>query len=271
MSSRHKSPTTNATHWHRVAFCGLGIFVVAGCSISSSKNQSTEAIVAETGEAAPAPVKMKEKDGQSKAATFTFPASKLTLARTILAKDLFDPKDVAGLHYNVRISGVLPLMQQGKSNRCWATASAMLASWKSGQTTTPADYIANLGEPYAFLYENDNGLHREQKEAFLKRAGLTFEWGASYHPDGIAKMLKDFGPLWFTINMRGEFSPHASVIVGLFGTGEMKSTYVVYADPADGKEHALLYPDYMKVYEDVAWDKQSVNDLEENFQVVHYP
>jgi hypothetical protein len=83
-------------------------------------------------------------------------------------------------------------------------------------------------------------------------------------------MLKKYGPLWFTVN-EAEFSLHATVVVGLIGTGEMPSTYVIYVDPSDGKEHALPYAAYMTAYENVAFDQNSLKDFEEGFQVAHYP
>jgi Papain-like cysteine protease AvrRpt2 len=247
------------------------LLLAFGCSRDANSGQNEKPLTAADQPEKPSGETGKDKSAPPANSGVKFPSPVLSSARPIIAADLFPPKDVDGLRFDVRVSGKFPLLRQDKTNACWATAAAMLDGWKKDRKVLTSDYLAGLGGPYLSIYVNNRGLHRDEKEAFLKRAGLSFEWGASYLPEGITDLLKQHGPLWFTISNGTEWSQHATVIVGLFGTGDIKSTYIAYADPADGQEHALLYPDFMKVYEDVAWEQNSIKDYDEGFQVVHYP
>jgi hypothetical protein len=190
-------------------------------------------------------------------------------ARRIVAEQLFLPNRVANLKFNFRVSPDVPLLRQTKANGCWATVATMIAGWRGEQRLEIEKYLQTVGGRYVSLYERDEGLRRGDKEAFLIDSGFDFEWGASYLPIGIEKLLRNYGPLWFTVSTGAEFSKHATIVVGLCGTGDMDATYVVYVDPKDGAEHASLYPDFMGRYEQIARESNSLADMREGYQVVH--
>jgi hypothetical protein len=188
----------------------------------------------------------------------------------ISADDLPLPQGEA-IRYNYRVRGPIPHLRQPSGRTCWAAVATMLGGWRSGEQLTFTEYLSSVGEPYADLFKRNRPLRRIEKEEFLRTAGFEFEWGQSFHPDGLESLLKNVGPVWFTVTQDDEFSKHATLVVAMYGTGDMRSTYVVFIDPKDGREHAMLYGAFMKKYEDVAFTQNLEKDYLESYQVVHYP
>lgn len=184
------------------------------------------------------------------------------------------PSPDAKLKFNYRVPGYVPLVRQSKAKACWAAATAIMFGWKFDGDVSVEDALDAIGPVWRANYNQGEtrGLRRQEKEDFLKAATLTFEYGASYAVEGLRDLLVRYGPLWFTVD--NEFNTHATVVIGLFGSGAMEDTYVVYVDPADGSEHRKPYAEYMRWYEGVAVRENK--DLDEDpratssIQVVHF-
>ena len=189
----------------------------------------------------------------------------------IFSDNLFPQGTIQPLMHNYRVVGEVPLIKQVKEMGCWATTGAMLGGWKRQHQESIDEYLIKLGPKFQELYSNDTGIRRDQMPGLMKAAGLDFEWGANYTTKGLENLLRRFGPLWFTVMDSSGFGKHATVVIGLIGTGDMKSTYIIYVDPKDGKEHAKLYAEFMSIYEKVAIEMNEAGELVEGFQLVHYP
>jgi Papain-like cysteine protease AvrRpt2 len=149
--------------------------------------------------------------------------------------------------YVVRVGNV-PSLKQEKTRGCWATVAAMLYGWKTGHRVTAFEFLNAKCPQWADIYTDNSGLAFEEKEAFLRDAGFTFEYGASYLPKAVEDMLRIYGPLWFTVDENA--SVHASVVVGLLQT--MDDLYVSYIDPYDGNEYDETYSSFHNRYEEPA-------------------
>ncbi len=98
----------------------------------------------------------------------------------------------------VRVENV-PSLRQEKSRGCWATAAAMLYGWRTGRRVTASGFLRERCPQWTYIYIDNSGLAIEEKEAFLRDAGFVYEPGASYLPKAVEDMLRDYGPLWFTV------------------------------------------------------------------------
>lgn len=198
------------------------------------------------------------------------------VGRSFPIESLF-PEPLHTLKYNVRVSGTVPLLKQKTEMGCWATAASILYCWRENKAMQVEDVLALVSPVYERMYRDDRGLPPHYKQPFFSTLGLTFEYGASYHPSGLQELLQRYGPLWFTINTDGLFSRHATVVIGLFGTEDIDQTYVLYIDPLDGNEHAMTYGKFMTMYESVAFEENAEAKTLGNerfpytFQVIHFP
>ncbi len=174
--------------------------------------------------------------------------------------------------YDIDYGKNMSFLKQEKTDGCWATATAMLKSWKYKRSTTVEDVLNEAGNIFKNLYENNVGLDDQNKEKFLELMNLTFEWGQSYTVEGLHELLLKHGPIWFTVplepniddtvNTSNTFNTHATIITGLVGSGDMLDTYILYVNPLDGKQKTMRYGEFMRWYEKAAFSSQ--------IQVVHY-
>lgn len=175
--------------------------------------------------------------------------------------------------YDIDYGKNMSFLKQEKDNGCWATATAMLKSWKDQRSTKVEDVFNEAGNIFKNLYQDDVGLADQNKEKFLESMNLTFEWGQSYTVEGLHELLLRHGPIWFTVplepniddntvNTSNTFNTHATIITGLVGSGDMLDTYILYVNPLEGKQQTMRYGEFMRWYEKAAFSSQ--------IQVVHY-
>lgn len=167
--------------------------------------------------------------------------------------------------------GTVSPIRQPTSMSCWATAAAMMYSWKHNQSTSIQEVLGRLGPSYKSKFELNEGLSGEEKSAFLAAMGLTAEIPQNLDARGWASLIKKYGPLWITTNegTGARFSIHARIISGVFGDGSSEGTTFVIVDPADGKVHLEAMRSFVKKFEDVARiDLGDTGELRP--QIVHY-
>lgn len=174
--------------------------------------------------------------------------------------------------YDVDYGQDMSFLKQEKTDGCWATATAMLKSWKDKRSTTVEDVLNEAGNIFKNLYEDNVGLANQNKEKFLESMNLTFEWGQSYTVEGLYELLLKHGPIWFTVPLEpniddtvknsNTFNTHATIVTGLIGSGDMVNTYILYVNPLEGKQKKMRYGEFMRWYEKAAFSSQ--------IQVVHY-
>src|SRR3954449_12424834 len=97
----------------------------------------------------------------------------LTLARPAAADDI-----------DYAVPGVVPKLQQPSDNTCWATAATMLLSWKDQKSYPIKTSAEKAGAQYAKMFDDDQGLDRAKKPAFLRALGLKTEAPQNYTVEG---------------------------------------------------------------------------------------
>ena len=147
------------------------------------------------------------------------------------------PKKVS-VAYNV------PRYAQPTNMSCWATAIAMMLSWKKSMSFNPKTIADELGYTTQF---NSSGLHPEDTKVF-KHWGLKWDAPMCYSVEGFADVLKGYGPVWLAGNSK---APHVRVVVGMKGDGTPDGTKLILNDPADGKKHVLPFTKVMGTMEDL--------------------
>jgi hypothetical protein len=155
---------------------------------------------------------------------------------------LDDPNVIA-----LRLEGVRSLRQKSR-NACWATAAAILVSWREKRVLQPEEFLREYAPRWLTPFLEDTGLAADAKSAFLADSGLCFEWGAGYMPSAIRDLLQAYGPLWFTIGTPKSFGTHAVIVVGVAEVAG--NAWVSVIDPRDGREHDLSYGEFHRMYDE---------------------
>lgn len=166
---------------------------------------------------------------------------------------------------NYMVQGIVPVVSQDKSMTCWAAATTMLLSWQQQQSMSIADIMAQIGQKYLDLYNDNKGLSASEKPAFAVAAGLLFEPPANYTIKGWEQLLRQYGPLWVTTASKN-FAIHGRVMKGIVGDGTPDGTQVHLIDPNGGREYSETFTDFVSSYEREIGEKGVVR-----LQVIHLP
>ena len=137
-------------------------------------------------------------------------------------------------------------IRQSSAQTCWAAASAMLSSWKRERPVSEQMLATSAGPYFADRQQNNLTLEADRKLEFLEAVGFGFHAPQSYLPEGIEQLLRDHGPVWFTIDL--DEGRHASVVTGLFRQNDGEY-WVSYIDPRSGTQEAERYGQFMNRYE----------------------
>ena len=87
------------------------------------------------------------------------------------------------------------VIAQTKQMDCWATASAILASWKELQLVPTDKFVSRLDEKFRILYDTDAGLPAADQPDLMTPTGMRQEAPQNYTVNGWLSLLKSFGPL----------------------------------------------------------------------------
>jgi len=156
---------------------------------------------------------------------------------------------------------VVRKLKQPKSMDCWATAFAILFSWKRlDNSSSIKDILGNFGEPYVTLYQTNAGISPSDEEKLYQEAGLMVIKGQNPEIGYWYELLKKHGPLSITVDANPPKNYiHALVINGIRGEGSASNTTITYVDPADGIEHNESFTNFLKLYEGSAtWPLQII-------------
>jgi hypothetical protein len=184
------------------------------------------------------------------------------------------PVELEKLEPIVLIDGIYPLTQSS-TNLCWAAATAMMFSWKTGKNYSEESAVAAIGSDWVSrYYKRGSALPTRQKLEFLNEVGFSYGIPQSYLPRGVVELLENHGPIWFTIGE--QFSRHATLVIGIYQDKYSDEYWLSYIDPGDGQVKAATYEAFMNRYEEPAYDANEVgssiamtySDLD--IQVVHW-
>lgn len=172
---------------------------------------------------------------------------------------------------DVSVDGLVPAIAQPTPSTCWATAAAILYSWKNQTSSEIATILSNAAPQFLPMFQADQALPGNQKGDLLLSFGLTAEPPEDFTVDGWVQLLQNYGPLWVTTNegTAQNFSVHARILKGISGDGNPDTTFMDIIDPGDGSEYNESVTDFTNKFDEVA-----VADMGDGAdfrpQVVHY-
>jgi Papain-like cysteine protease AvrRpt2 len=137
---------------------------------------------------------------------------------------------------NVSVDPAVDPVKQKSSMTCWAAAGTMMASWKAGASMTPESVLDGLGGSWRAKFDADQGLTTAELRAFADAFGLRQEGPASYTVEGLARLVKQYGPLWVISDdsFDGNKVVHAPIVTAVKGDGSIDGTTVTLVDPIPG-------------------------------------
>ena len=173
--------------------------------------------------------------------------------------------------YNVSADGLVPAIAQPTPNTCWATAAAILYSWKTQSCSDIATFLSTAAPQFLPMFQSDRALPGSEKGMLLLSLGLTTEPPEDFTVEGWAQLIQSYGALWVTTNEGAgqNFSAHARILKGISGDGNPDTTFMDIIDPGDGSEYNENVTDFTRKFDDVA-----IADIGAGVkfrpQVVHY-
>ena len=168
---------------------------------------------------------------------------------------------------------VVPAQQVATEQTCWAVVATMMLNWATDRTMLPGEALAAAGESYVEKYTKGESLKSYEKKELIEALDMVAEAIGNSTIEQYIKWVKDFGPLWITVDSQleqGAFSPHAKVLVQIDGDGDPTgaNTSFTFIDPFTGKKEApQKFSEFLKGFEQTVTDNPT-DDL--FLQVVHF-
>jgi hypothetical protein len=129
------------------------------------------------------------------------------------------------ISYFVPGDKMIPVVEQTKTNDCWAAVTTMLISWKNQQCYSVDTVMDLLGGQYREIYEKDSGLSPEGVSDFINASGLTIEWPVCGTVGSILELLQNYGPvIMIDVEYPSTKFTHARVVTGIHGDGTPERT-----------------------------------------------
>jgi hypothetical protein len=150
------------------------------------------------------------------------------------------------------VPGIFFTRKQPSKNSCWATAVAMLYSWKQQRSVSETAVLKAYPEYLQLFKEgNKSGITIAQELYLYKNLGVAIEKQLNPTIEGWAEYINTNGPLSITIDAKPPYGGtiHAIILTAIYGESTGLRTRIIYADPADGKLHDQDFLDFMKMYE----------------------
>ena len=150
------------------------------------------------------------------------------------------------------VPGAISIFDQvagGHRMGCWAYSYAMMLSWKRRQSLAPADAIAELGEPWLTMFNNNTGLPRSDTARFYRAANMYVEPMQSYPMTEWVEMLKAYGPMTIHAVTNTLSGGHVRIIYGVTGDGTPRRTKMMIIDPWNGRKYQETYEKFLAKYE----------------------
>ena len=145
------------------------------------------------------------------------------------------------------VPGYIPAMAQPSTQTCWATAAAILLSWRNQASYGPQQAAAMAGQQYLRRFQSNQGLPGEEKSKFLSSVGLRSQPLRGYTVQGFTALLQSRGALWTTTSELAGI--HARIVTGIYGNGTPNGTSLRGIDPATGRQFTERFSDFMRKYD----------------------
>jgi Papain-like cysteine protease AvrRpt2 len=172
---------------------------------------------------------------------------------------------------DVCVDGLVPAIAQPTPNTCWATAAAILYSWKTQTSSDIATILSTASPQFLPMFQADKALPGSQKDVLLLSLGLSTEPPEDFTVEGWAQLIQSYGALWVTTNEGAgqDFSAHARILKGISGDGNPDTTFMDIIDPGDGREYSESVTDFTRKFDEVAIADMGAG-VKFRPQVVHY-
>jgi hypothetical protein len=167
--------------------------------------------------------------------------------------------------------GTIQALKQPSSSVCWATAHAIMRSWKERCSYSIRDAAADVHEKYGVMVDKNQALPTAEFTPFLRAAGLQHEPMWNLPAGGWLKLLKDHGPLWVgTLAALPPASPlHSRIVEGMRGNGD--GTWMKIVDPGTGSRYEESFGTFLAKYEGAFIQSQSGSaGVSEYYQIRHF-
>jgi nucleoid-associated protein YgaU len=190
--------------------------------------------------------------------------------------NMIHPGDVVMIpevNLNYLVPGLVPLIRQPNSLVCWATAYAIMRSWKEQASYGIREGVASVAEKYGVMVEKNQALPTAEFTPFLRAARMSHESMASLPIQEWHNLLKWHGLLWVgTLGVvnRGTYL-HSRIVEGMRGNGSADSTWVKIVDPENGRRYEETFSNFINRYEGAFIHSQgSAASLQEYYQIRHF-
>jgi hypothetical protein len=96
--------------------------------------------------------------------------------------------------------------------------------------------LDSLGGAWRAAFDANKGLTTGELQGFAQAVGLKQEGPISYTPEGLARLLRDNGPLWVLSDdaIENNLVVHLRIVTAMRGDGTVNGTTVTLADSATG-------------------------------------
>jgi hypothetical protein len=159
-----------------------------------------------------------------------------------------------GASHTVTTGAAVTPQPQSSALRCWATAAAMLLTWREGVAYTPAEAAAEGGPEFTTYYDQDLGLvpKTSMLTDYLEAIGMyaADDELTANSPHGWKTILADSRPVGVVLRKAAGF--HVRVVTGLTGDGTLYGTDVQIVDPDGGRRYSECFRKFGALYTETA-------------------
>jgi hypothetical protein len=164
------------------------------------------------------------------------------------------------------VPGIVPEIQQGTLNRCWAACTTMLVSWKENASYSIDTVIGRYGSPWIDYFNNDQVLPFAEVGQYFSAVGLKAEIPMNYNLNGWLNLLTNYGPLMVGLDFDApnDNLAHLVVLTGVKGDETPNGTDFYFVEPGAGRLIHESWQIFAERYE-------ASDPMQAPFQVAHWP
>jgi len=149
------------------------------------------------------------------------------------------------------VPGFRIILAQPTSLVCWATAHAMMRSWKFQQSFGIRQAAGAVDAKYGLMVDNNRALPSDEFGQFISAAHMVVESMMNLTIPGWVSLLRSKGLLWVgTLNSIGPGAGlHSRIIEAMTGDGTVDGTMMSIMDPAGGRKYQENFRTFITKYE----------------------
>ncbi len=176
------------------------------------------------------------------------------------------PAKKSGDAVNVVAKGAIIPIAQSSAMTCWAAVVTILINWKEqpAKPLSVEDVIKRAGKAFTDKFKANETLKRAEKDTLIDKLGMVADPGnfASHDQDYYADLIRDYGPIWVTVDVSDEeLAKHARIVYGVKGDGTPSGTRLLIIDPDGGRKYEQQFLQFVKEYEDVVRETPPKDEL----------